>query len=833
MILGTPAELWTAEALELREPMWAWLLILVPLLVFVLPKAAGVPDRIRSFCSLVVRMGALTALVLAAVQPVTPVEVPDLSLVVALDGSASMTAERRADVEAVSSRYLEGVEVPTVHLELPVSADEGTDLAALIGLAVARAPEARSRRVLLLSDGADTQRDAEHDRAVAAAALAGAQSVQIHAIPPGVPGANRGIVGLEIPLPVEQGTTVTARVQLLATGASEGVLQIRRGDEVLVEQGVALQPGRQSVELTFRAPEAGTHAIEVRFARADGWPQDDRRGGWLVSTTDGAVLVQGPGSDVVAGLLRRRGLPARSVDDIPRAPAEGTALFVLAPDMEAWDPELPELLRELVQERGVDLVLAGGPQGLGSDEPFMDPLDRALPVVFPQKKKRQPPPLAVAYVLDRSDSMARESKLDLAVAAVTQSVGILSDDARVGVLAFSDDADWVVPMTRASNRDAILEAVGTLRVQGGTNMYPALEEAFDALAATDALVKHIILLTDGRSATRFDQHLHLMERISASRVTVSTVALSQEAAVEELGKVAETGRGRAWVTDSFDDLPKIFVDETMTLLRKNAVAADETVRAMPGSPLAGTVDWTEAPVLSGHNEARPKPTASLGLVMGDRSRPLLASWRYGLGSATVFTSELGAGWGGRWLEWKGLGGWLEALVEAIRLRPPDETLWLTLDAGQDATIGLTVLDALGVPREGLTPLARVRGAAGEVDVPLSEQVPGYYVGHAAWDDALLVSVSVPAGPGTPAGTIRGQVGPPPPLELSGALLDLTQLEAIARASGGRVLPDPEQLLIEGVRTRRDSHEHWPWLTWLGLGLFLLDIGIRRVRSPSA
>ena len=832
MIFGTPAELWTADALELREPIWLWLLILPPLLVVLLPGVASIGDRARNLASLVVRIVALTALALAAVQPVTPVEVPDLSLVVALDGSASMTEARRADVEALSDRYLKDVGVPVVEVELPSDASQGTDLAALIGLAVARAPKAESRRIILLSDGADTSRDAEHDRAVAAAALAGAQGVQIHAIPPGVPGVNRGVLGLELPLPAEQGERVEATVTLLASGASTAVVQLVTGDDVLVEQGVSLTPGVQTVTLAFTAPPAGTHPVSVRLD-ADAWPQDDARGGWLVTTSDGAVLVQGPGSESVASTLRRRGLSARSVAEVPKNPPEGTALFVLAPDMERWDKELPDQLRALVQERGVDLVLAGGPQGLGVDEAWMDPLDRALPVVFPEKKKRQPPPLAVAYVLDRSDSMAREQKLDLAVAAVTQSIEILSDDARVGVLAFSDDADWVVPMTRASNKTAILDAVGSLRVQGGTNMYPALEKAFDALAATDALVKHIILLTDGRSATRFDQHLLLMERIETSRVTVSTVALSQEAAVDELGQVAESGRGRAWVTDSFDDLPKIFVDETMTLLRKNAVAQDETVRAMPGSPLAGDVDWSEAPVLSGHNEARPKPTASLGLVLGDRSRPLLASWRYGLGSATVFSSELGQGWGARWLEWKGYGRWLEALVEAIRLRPPDETLHLELEAGASADVQLTVLDALGVPREGLSPVAAVTGASGETQVALAEQVPGTYVAELPWDGALLVSVSVPAGPGTPAGTVRGQVAPPPPLELSGALLDLDQLEAIARASGGRVLPDPGQLLVDGVRTRTDEHEHWPWLAWLGLGLFLLDIVIRRVRVPSA
>ncbi len=462
----------------------------------------------------------------------------------------------------------------------------------------------------------------------------------------------------------------------------------------------------------------------------------------------------------------------------------------------------------------------------------MVPLDRTLPVVFPDKKKRQPPPLAVAYVIDRSDSMARSQKLDLAIAAVAQSVEMLTPDARLGVLTFSDRFEWTVPMTRARNKDAILEALDSIRVSGGTSVYPALREAYEALLATDALVRHVILLTDGRGTTRYDQHLQLMDAIHGSPVSVSTVALSAEAARDELERVAARGKGRAYYTESFDDLPSIFVDETMTLLRKNAVEQDDTVRAVTGSPLVGTQDWTSVPLLGGHNEARPKPTADLGLVMGDRSRPLLASWRYGLGSATVFTSELGGGWGGRWLEWGGYGPWLVELVEAMRRRPPPDELSLDLrgdEAGVSAV--LTVLDVLGAPREGLDLELEVRGTEGLRSLPLLEEVPGRYTTRIAWDGALLVSATVPAGRGTPAGVVREQVAPPPPRELAGRLMDLDLLERVARASGGELLPDPQRLLVEGVRDREEHREHWPWLTLAGLVLLVVEIGLRRLLTP--
>lgn len=831
MTWASPTELWT-EPLEILDPIFLWLLVLPPLLVVFLPKVGAFEDRARNLGSLMVRIVALWALVLAASRPVTLRDVPDLSIVVAVDASASMSEARLADVRALAEGYLKGRDVPVEWVE--VQSADATDLAALVDLAVAAAPAAESRRVLLLSDGADTRAQAGVERVVAGAALAGARGVQVHPVPPGVADTNRGVHGLELPLEVEAHARTEALLRVHSTGGGPAHVVLSLGDDVLAEEDVELVPGTQEVSLSFRAPRAGTHRVEASIDGADPWPEDDVRAGWMVSTTDGPVLVHGGHGEVLVTSLSKQGLDARTVAEIPRTAPEGAALVLLSPDMEAWDPKLPERLQGLVRDSGVDLVLAGGPLGLGSDEEWMDPLDRTLPVVFPQKKKRQPPPLAVAYVIDRSDSMARENKLDLAVAAVAQSVEMLSPDSRVGVLTFSDSSEWIVPLTRARNKAAILDAVGTIRVSGGTEIYPALEAAFEALSATDALVRHIIILTDGRGNTRIDQHSDLMRRIAGSSVSVSTVALSAEAARDELERVAERGHGRAWYTETLEDLPKIFVEETMTLLRKNAVEEDDSVRSLPGNPLAGTQDWKSAPLLGGYNEARAKPTASLGLVLGDRSRPLLSSWRYGLGSATVFTSELGGGWGTRWVEWEGFAPWLGELVEAIRMRPETRELFLSAEPTEDgALVVLDVLDVLGVPREGLTPELRVRGDGGEGALEFGEVVPGRYAAVVPWDGALLLTAVVPSSPGTPAGAVRAQIAPPVSPELSGTLLDIERLEAIAAASGGRLLPDPSTLFIEGVRDRRERRHHWLWLVALGLGAFIADVGIRRLRGRSA
>jgi hypothetical protein len=237
-------------------------------------------------------------------------------------------------------------------------------------------------------------------------------------------------------------------------------------------------------------------------------------------------------------------------------------------------------------------------------------------------------------------------------------------------------------------------------------------------------------------------------------------------------------------------------------------------------------------LLGGFNEAKPKPTADLGLVFGDRSQPLLGSWQYGLGTATVFASELGGGWGARWVEWPGMSRWLGDLVEAVRERAERRELTLLLQpSADDLDVVLVALDAVGSPRERLTPELTVRGDEGERTVALAEEVPGRYRARVSWDGPLLVSAKVPSGEGTPAGVARGQAAPPVPLELGGALFDLDRLEAIAAASSGSVLPDPAVLLSEGVLEREEHRHHWPWLLVAALIGLLADVLVRRIRLP--
>ena len=136
-----------------------------------------------------------------------------------------------------------------------------------------------------------------------------------------------------------------------------------------------------------------------------------------------------------------------------------------------------------------------------------------------------PPPrrddgsIALFLVIDKSGSMdlyrSDVSKMAMAREAAIRSVEALRPNDTLGVIAFDNRVQWAIPpvkITKPGDLTDAQTAIGRIRADGGTSIYPALEEAYKAAAASDARLKHIILLTDGQS---FDRRLSQPDRQDA------------------------------------------------------------------------------------------------------------------------------------------------------------------------------------------------------------------------------------------------------------------------------------------------------------------------------
>ena len=106
-----------------------------------------------------------------------------------------------------------------------------------------------------------------------------------------------------------------------------------------------------------------------------------------------------------------------------------------------------------------------------------DALDRTLPAKL--APPRSPEGTAVVIIIDKSSSMEGR-KIELARLAAIGVVDNLRPIDMVGVLIFDNSFQWAVPLRRAEDRPLIKRLISGITPDGGTQISPALNEAFAA-----------------------------------------------------------------------------------------------------------------------------------------------------------------------------------------------------------------------------------------------------------------------------------------------------------------------------------------------------------------
>src|SRR5258708_5934117 len=166
---------------------------------------------------------------------------------------------------------------------------------------------------------------------------------------------------------------------------------------------------------------------------------------------------------------------------------------------------------------------------------------------------------------------------------IASSMGVRSL-AKVGwiILAFDDHNQWMIQPTFASDLTPIEDAISRMQPGGGTEIYPALKEAFDALVPLDAKVKHIILLTDGEAPR--GPYEELAKQMDAAQITTSTVGIGSDADTTLLKELAQLGHGRYYDGNDPFDLPQLLVKETQQVQRAAIVEEDFNPVPISNSP---------------------------------------------------------------------------------------------------------------------------------------------------------------------------------------------------------------------------------------------------------
>jgi len=419
------------------------------------------------------------------------------------------------------------------------------------------------------------------------------------------------------------------------------------------------------------------------------------------------------------------------------------------------------LIESAVTHHGLGLVMLGGPNAFGPGGYFATPFEALSPLSA--RVPREAPEVTMVFVLDRSGSMNQEvgggTRLEMARQATQEAVSLLNPESWVGIVVFDSEARTVLPLTRASDAQAVQAALATVDTGGGTSIGPGLMAGWDLLAASDAQARHMIVMTDGLSQP--DDFEGIAGRMRAQGITVSAVAVGTGADAKAVTEIAAAGGGSVHASDDFAALPSILSQEAMLLSSPVSEGAGQPRALDVSHPLLRQLPPT-LPAIDGVVLTTAKPEADVALTTStaDGSEaPLLATWRQGNGTVMAFASDVTGSWTRAWQTEPALAAFWPHVIRQIRPVRPPTGAWLTLsDGGEDVILMLEVLDLEGAPRTGLGPMAEIAvGDGTPFALPLIERRAGIYWAAFVPDRLGRIRATIalppePAWPGRPAGT---------------------------------------------------------------------------------
>jgi uncharacterized membrane protein len=714
---------------------------------------------------------------------------------------------------------------------VPPADDKGTNLAAALEVAAAAIPPFYVPKLVLLTDGNATAGDVEK-----AALRAGMPVSTVPLKPKSDP--EIVVSAVNAPAQVQQGEPFNVEVVIDSNHEDEGEIEIFRGAHKVSE------PKRFKIkkgENRFRFMQKIEQERQAQFTiHTKGFKQDTRLDnnsaiGLVFTSGKPRVLIveSDPKSaqDLTWALEEQEmQVDVRPPEGMPAdlADLQNYELLILSnvPATKLSMKQM-EVARSYVQDLGGGLIMLGGDQSFGLGGYYKTVLEEILPVRSDFEKEKEKPSLAMMLVIDKSGSMGGE-KIELAKEAAKSAVELLGPNDKIGVIAFDGEPFWVSEIHPCSDKGFVLDRVASIEAGGGTNMHPAMEEAFEALQRTQAKLKHVIILTDGISAP--GDFEGTAASMNTAKITVSTVGVGNDADQGLLEEIARIGGGRYYFTDDPLSIPQIFAKETVA-------ASKSAINEQPFMPQVHRptqalqdIDFNASPFLLGYVVTRPKPTSEVILVT-EAGDPLLSWWRYGLGMSVAFTSDAKARWAAEWLSWPSYGKfWAQVVRHTMRKSEAKGVVMQVDQKGGKATVSLDAIAPSGkFLNNAQTELTVIDPALGTKKVEMTQTAPGRY--SAEFDTPMQGSYFLDFTQKYDGKVLYHQsrglaVGYPDELRLKPT--NVEQLASIARVTGGQFDPKPESIFADSGRTARRALPLWPYLIAVAAVLFVADVALRRI-----
>lgn len=853
-------------SLTFEHPSLLWLLLLLPGFYLVARRGMTyLPRRVRT-AAVIVRLCLVAALVLAISQPVLHRMSNQISVIFAVDRSASVSVNGKSPADAWLAEALKHagsndqtgvvefggnavVRRPLgsdrVNQSIPAPSSSATNLASALHLATSLFPPTGARRIVVLSDGQTNAGDA-----VAEARQDSTSDVQIDVAPTGPPAGMKevSVDSLSVPEYLRIGQDFDLSTVINSTVATNAELRFYMDGTQITAGTKHLQPGANHFSVTLPAKTKGFHSFKVTVQSAnDTYAQNNFANAFTVVKPPGKVAVVSSdptATSAIVSALQASGttvtlLAPSAIPPTLSAMKQYDGMVLVNTPASAFSLDQMNTIAGFARDLGRGLVVIGGDKSYGLGKYDGTPLGDALPVQSVVPGNLQSGDVALMLVIDKSGSMDEDMggvrKMAMADKAAQLAINMLAPTDEIGVDVFDTDVTPVVPLQKvgdAAHQKQLDALVGQITASGGTDIFSGLQAAYNAIHQSNARYKHIILMSDGNSLVESDYN-PLLAKIEQDHITLSTIAIGSDADLQLMQMLAQRGKGKYYYTDQAAQIPEITTRETRIVSGSSTVNSTFQPQVASDSPLLESVVARDLPSLHGYVVTTPRPDAEVAL-QSDRRDPILVDWNYGLGRVVAWTSDLTTRWAGDWLTWQDFQKFWSQVVDWSLRAPnnPDIQTSYTVN-GNLVDFKVDVVNDLGVFQNGLDLRARVPGANGQtIEVRLSQTRPGRYETQFSVQQPGAYPVDVVEYNGTNVTTAEqtGVVVSYPP-EYRNFGVNGPNLAAVAAVTGGHILHSPaESFEPDGLRFRGDDAiPLWQLLLILAVILIPIDVAIRRLR----
>jgi uncharacterized membrane protein len=604
---------------------------------------------------------------------------------------------------------------------------DATDLAEALSLSAAMIPAENNGRIVLITDGTST----EGNVAKRLDELR-ARGISVDVLPINYQYENEvWVERLEVPQQVKLEQDYEASILVSSLGETTGTLILRENGRVLAKSEVTLRPGLNQYSLPIRVDQAGYYeyqaAIEVPDGK-DNLPQNNAAENFLfVDGTGRVLIVTAPEGDPrewqpLAESISRDGriVEQRDAYGFPDSTLAlmpyDSVVFVNVP-VNAFVPAQLRALHNAVRDAGTGFLMVGGPDSFGPGGYHRTPVEDVLPVsmdIEQQDLLQKGALVIILHTCEFADGNTWGKRI------TNQAIRVLSSYDEVGVLVFDQENDaeqWLFRLTPAASFPRLVTLVNRARIGDMPTFTTTMKMALAGLNQSDATIKRMLIISDGDPSAPTDQ---LLAAVEQAKITVSTVTVSPhgESDTTSMKRIADATGGTAYTPDNPAELPAIFVKEARTL--KRSMIQEETISPLPGTPSSLLTSLEKTPPLHGYILTTLKPRAEPVLLAPNLDTetstpsiappaPILARWKYGLGSTAAFTSDLTTRWGREWLQWEKFDSVISQLMTSLsRVRQPAQLrIWTHISSGEAVIVAEDFANDAQRPDGGFAELAAI------------------------------------------------------------------------------------------------------------------------------